>query len=448
MPAGSGAWCAGGSPACRPTSPSANCSGRPRSSCSTSSPDGCSSRAWSAGSGPCAATTPSSRTRTSSATGTTSGTARVVFANWIDESAGTPRDDPCRGAGRRDRRPGQGRGGGRPAPRPRLRLADRQRRHRDRGAARGATTLKQTPESVASASNVTAVSAFESEVTVRRTRFSNPETGWAVVEAACRRRRAGRARRPADPPRGARARARVRDLGRGQPLRPAGQGHRGEPAAAVGPDAEAVARLPASASSTSGPSAPQRLIDRYGAGDDVRRDRRRPARGLRRRRAPRRRARRGHPLVGAAAGHPTAAPAARAARPRLPGDPDPRDLRRRRPPRRVRAAVRADQRVRRRLPDRRPDRAQRSARPPTAPSARAPAIAPPALRGRARRQHLHAARRCSLAAAGELLGAEATERGRHRPARRGRRPRPRGALDLPRRRPPSSRPSWPSASRS
>ena len=29
------------------------------------------------------------------------------------------------------------------------------------------------------------MSAFESEVTVRRARFSNPETGWAVVEAAC-----------------------------------------------------------------------------------------------------------------------------------------------------------------------------------------------------------------------------------------------------------------------
>ena len=113
-----------------------------------------------------------------------SGTARVVFANWIDESPEHARDDPCRGTGRRDRRPGQDRGGGRPAPRPRLRLADRQRRYRDRGAARGATTLKQTPESVASASNVTAVSAFESEVTVRRTRYSNPETGWAVLEAA------------------------------------------------------------------------------------------------------------------------------------------------------------------------------------------------------------------------------------------------------------------------
>ena len=44
--------------------------------------------------------------------------------------------------------------------------------------------MKQTPESVAPTSNVTGVSAFESEVTVRRARFSNPETGWAVLEAA------------------------------------------------------------------------------------------------------------------------------------------------------------------------------------------------------------------------------------------------------------------------
>jgi exodeoxyribonuclease V alpha subunit len=37
---------------------------------------------------------------------------------------------------------------------------------------------------VAPTSNVTPVSVFESEVTVRHIRFSNPETGWAVLDAA------------------------------------------------------------------------------------------------------------------------------------------------------------------------------------------------------------------------------------------------------------------------
>lgn len=36
---------------------------------------------------------------------------------------------------------------------------------------------------VAGATNVRPVSTFDAEVTVRRTRFTNPETGWAVVEA-------------------------------------------------------------------------------------------------------------------------------------------------------------------------------------------------------------------------------------------------------------------------
>ncbi len=46
------------------------------------------------------------------------------------------------------------------------------------------TSLQQTRDSANSASNVSRVSAFDAEVTVRRTRFSSPETGWAVVEAA------------------------------------------------------------------------------------------------------------------------------------------------------------------------------------------------------------------------------------------------------------------------
>jgi exodeoxyribonuclease V alpha subunit len=46
------------------------------------------------------------------------------------------------------------------------------------------TTLQQTRGSASTPSNVSRVSAFDAEVTVRRTRFSSPETGWAVVEAA------------------------------------------------------------------------------------------------------------------------------------------------------------------------------------------------------------------------------------------------------------------------
>ena len=44
--------------------------------------------------------------------------------------------------------------------------------------------LTQTLASARAASNVSRVSAFEADVTVRRTRFARPETGWAVVEAA------------------------------------------------------------------------------------------------------------------------------------------------------------------------------------------------------------------------------------------------------------------------
>ena len=44
--------------------------------------------------------------------------------------------------------------------------------------------LTQTPASARAPSNVSRVSAFEADVTVRRIRFASPETGWAVVEAA------------------------------------------------------------------------------------------------------------------------------------------------------------------------------------------------------------------------------------------------------------------------
>ncbi len=47
-----------------------------------------------------------------------------------------------------------------------------------------ATFLQQRSASALARSNVRRVSAFEAEVTVRRTRFASDETGWAVVEAA------------------------------------------------------------------------------------------------------------------------------------------------------------------------------------------------------------------------------------------------------------------------
>src|SRR5205814_1951031 len=81
------------------------------------------------------------------------------------------------------------------------------------------------------------------------------------------------------------------------------------------------------------------------------------ARRVHRRRPAARPNRRGRLRLGAAPGDPPPASAARAARPGLSGRPDPRDLRRRRPPRGGRAALRAHQRVRRRVPHGRPDRA-------------------------------------------------------------------------------------------
>ena len=45
-------------------------------------------------------------------------------------------------------------------------------------------TSQQTAISVSPASNVRRVNDFQADVTVRRTRFARPETGWAVVEAA------------------------------------------------------------------------------------------------------------------------------------------------------------------------------------------------------------------------------------------------------------------------
>ena len=53
-----------------------------------------------------------------------------------------------------------------------------------------------------------AMSEFDSQVTVRRRRFASEENGWAVLDAAGDDGTGG-ARRAADPPRGARARARI-----------------------------------------------------------------------------------------------------------------------------------------------------------------------------------------------------------------------------------------------
>ena len=61
--------------------------------------------------------------------------------------------------------------------------------------------------------------SFEGDVTVRHVRYANEESGWAVLDAAGRRRDADRARRPARPSRAGRAGARRRRVGRRQPLR-------------------------------------------------------------------------------------------------------------------------------------------------------------------------------------------------------------------------------------
>ena len=107
----------------------------------------------------------------------------------------------------------------------------------------------------------------------------------------------------------------------------------------------------------------------------------------------------------------------------------------------VTAPVRVDQRVRRRIPDRRPDRAVAGSRRGSR-SGRAPACSTCSPRPSAAAAPALPLDRCSPTLA-ELLDVEPAPAA-DRPARRGRRPRPSEALDLPAPRPPSSRPSWPS----
>ena len=243
-----------------------------------------------------------------------------------------------------------------------------------------------------------------------------------------RRRDADRARRPPRPSRGARARARGRDMGAGQPLRPTGEGHRSEAAASVGrPGGDRV-----SLSGQACRREARRLADRaLRHPDRVRCDRRGPAHGVHRRRDPAWSGRGGDPLVGAAAGHAPPSSAARATRSRLPREPASRDLRRLRSSGRVRASVRADERVRRGLPDRRPDRPA-PRREPGQPRPHARGDVARAVRGRAGRQHLPAGGRAAVQRRRALRPARAG-RTRDRSARRDLRPRPRGAVGLPHR---------------
>ena len=239
-----------------------------------------------------------------------------------------------------------------------------------------------------------------------------------------RRRHARGPGRAADPPRGARARARRRALGRRQPLRDAGQGLRGAPAAA---DRHRVADdLPAArpARRRQARSEADRSLRRRRS---ARRDRLRSRRDVRVGGAARWRGAGGDRRMGADAGLAQIAPDARAARARIPRFADPGRARRLGAPRGQRAPLRAHERLRRRLSDRRPDRTGtrcRRQRPRACPCSD-PA---PADRGRAQRQHLPSGR-------GAYLIARRADRHRDRrrsagSTRRRRRPRPRRSLDL------------------
>ena len=218
-----------------------------------------------------------------------------------------------------------------------------------------------------------ACTVFDAEVTVRRTRFASEET------------RLGGGRGGGDDGTPVvlvgplvhleeRERARVvGDVGEGQPLRAAGEGHRGN-AARPPTDADGGGdRVPGPRQARRRQAGATRLVETYGAGAVFDVDRPRPVRGLhrgghpQRQRPPRRTSswerlrvtRRLHLLL---APHGLAYLAARIRE----------TVRRRRAPDRVRASVRADERVRRRLPDRRPDRAaarRRAGQPATAPRA-------------------------------------------------------------------------------
>ena len=243
------------------------------------------------------------------------------------------------------------------------------------------------PARVRTAANVPGeVEPFDAEVVVRRTRYASEETGWAVIDAADADGEPVVLVGPLDPPRGARAGAHHRNVGRRLPLRTTGEGR---PSGAAAPGGRRDGRdLPA----------PCQAHRREAGGDSdraarrrrrARRDRPRPGRRVRRRGPHAPPGAGGSGVVGGATSHAPAAHAARAARARVPGQANPYRVRRRRPPDRARAPLRADERVRRRVSDRRPDRPGRRNRSrPRRPRPRRPAAH--AQRGRARRQHLPA----------------------------------------------------------
>ena len=204
--------------------------------------------------------------------------------------------------------------------------------------------------------------SFDDEVTVRYVRYANEQTGWAVLDAAGPDGSPGGARRPTGPPRGGRAGPDRRRLGRRQPLRAPGQG--------VARRVRCRRRIrrrssaTCAGSSTSAPAAPRSLVARFGPEqvlDVIDSD---PEHafaqvGLRAARAAG-----GGRVLADAPGDAAAAPDAGPARAGLPGAPDPRALRHRRPPDPHRRPVPADQRVRGRLRHRRPHRAAPRGTPP------------------------------------------------------------------------------------
>ena len=179
---------------------------------------------------------------------------------------------------------------------------------------------------------------FEAEVTVRRTRFASEETGWAVVEAA------GEDGTPVvlvGPL------VHLEDHERARVVGTWVQDSR------YGPQVKVTEATPLAPTDADGPVAiaylvrvkhvgvkrATRLVETYGAGavfDVIDRD---PHAAFTAAGHPQRQGRRGDELLGAAPRHAAPPSAARPARPGVSRGADPRDLRGRRPPDRVRASV-------------------------------------------------------------------------------------------------------------
>ena len=351
--------CAGASPGSRPTSPSTRCFAARRSSCSMRASTTC-SRASSGGSGPCAATTRCCRDPTPFGSTRHAGPCACCSpAGREDERGRRARPGALCSEVRVEAFGRQGRIGlatVRPLVRGFQQLigsdgiaAAVRRAERDQGglvaAARVGRLTQQSQDPVVQ---------FDSEVTVRRQRFSNQETGWAVLEAIL----------PDGSPVvlvGAlahleeRERAQRRGQLGGQSLRTPGQGH---PGARPAPD-RGGGGPGLSAPRAGGRGAPGATADRgpRRRGGD-RRHRPRSAVGSGRRGDGRDRGHAGAGRLGASARDAPAAPAARAARSRPPRGGDSHRVRRRRPPLDQRPALRPHARVRGRLRHRRPDRSR------------------------------------------------------------------------------------------